>query len=160
MKRLTSIGDTIIEVLIAMAIVSLVLGGAYISANESFNDTRQAQERSEALQIIESQLEALKQLASNGNTTIFTSPYVFCINNSYAATNATNTPSTSTPTLTFSNSSTFAPACSNLGTAQIYNISIQQTATDQFTATAQWYRAGGGGTGVDQLQIVDRIYTG
>ncbi len=52
-------GDTIVEVLIAMAVASLVLGSAYAVANHSMKNSRQAQEHSEALQIAQKQLEAI-----------------------------------------------------------------------------------------------------
>ena len=53
-------GDTIVEVLIAMAILALVLGGAYYTANQSFRNDRDAQEHSEALTVAQSQIEALR----------------------------------------------------------------------------------------------------
>ena len=53
-------GDTIVEVLIAIAIVSLTLTGAYASVNRSSNATRTAQERGEALKWAESQVEQIK----------------------------------------------------------------------------------------------------
>lgn len=57
-------GDTIVEVLIAVAIVSLVLAGAYVSTNRSLLATRAAQERVSALKLAESQMEQIKSLAS------------------------------------------------------------------------------------------------
>ena len=53
-------GDTIVEVLIAVAIVSLTLTGAYASVNRSTNATRTAQERAEALKWAETQVEQIK----------------------------------------------------------------------------------------------------
>lgn len=58
-------GDTIVEVLIAIAIVSLTLTGAYVSVNRSSNTTRTAQERGEALKWAETQIEQIK--ASDAN---------------------------------------------------------------------------------------------
>src|SRR5687767_4350813 len=52
-------GDTIVEVLIAIAVVSLILGGAYTTTNRSMQATRSAQERSVALTLAESQIERL-----------------------------------------------------------------------------------------------------
>lgn len=75
-------GDTIVEVLIATAIVSLTLTGAYASANRSANATRTAQERGEALKWAETQVEQIKANAQVGNT--------FC----YQASNLAYTPST------------------------------------------------------------------
>lgn len=53
-------GDTIVEVLIAIAVVSLVLAGSYASTRRSANATRTAQEQGEALKFAESQVEQIK----------------------------------------------------------------------------------------------------
>lgn len=58
-------GDTIVEVLIAMAVVSLVLAGAYASTLRSSNAVRTGQEQGIALKIAESQLERIRQAAAN-----------------------------------------------------------------------------------------------
>ncbi len=60
LKILKERGDTIVEVLIAIAIVSLTLTGAYTSVNRSSNATRTAQERGEALKWAETQVEQIK----------------------------------------------------------------------------------------------------
>lgn len=61
-------GDTIIEVLIAMAIISSVLGGAYVLATRSLRGTRVAQERTQATKLAQGQLERLKYAArTDGN---------------------------------------------------------------------------------------------
>jgi type II secretory pathway pseudopilin PulG len=60
-KKLTAgKGDTLVEVLFAMAIIGLSLGIAFSLSNSAFNTGRNAQERSEALKQAESQLERLK----------------------------------------------------------------------------------------------------
>lgn len=53
-------GDTIVEVLLAMSIIGIVLGAAFGIANRSVNVGQDAQERTEALKIAESQLEIFK----------------------------------------------------------------------------------------------------
>lgn len=58
--RLNIVGDTIVEVLIATAIVSLILSGAYATSTRSLKTTRQAEERVEALKYTESQVERLR----------------------------------------------------------------------------------------------------
>lgn len=78
-KQITnSRGDTIVEVLIAIAIISLVLAGAYVSANRSAKATRTAQEHGEALKAAESQVELIKVAARTGAPDIF-SAGDFCI---------------------------------------------------------------------------------
>ena len=58
-------GDTIVEVLISLAILTMVLGGAYYTANQSFRNDRDAQEHSEALTIAQTQVESLRVLGNN-----------------------------------------------------------------------------------------------
>lgn len=82
-KFLDQTGDTIVEVLLAMAIVGLVLGGAFVSANHSLANSRQAQERGEALKIAESQIEQIKQYAKDSTKKkIFDRTQNFCIDTS------------------------------------------------------------------------------
>ena len=53
---LNSVGDTMIEVLIAISIVSVVLVGAFASSNRSLNSTQPSNDRDLALRLTESQL--------------------------------------------------------------------------------------------------------
>lgn len=57
-------GDTIVEVMISLAILTLVLGGAYFTANQSYRNDRDSQEHAEALTIAQSQLEDLRAVGS------------------------------------------------------------------------------------------------
>ena len=69
-------GDTIVEVLIALAILTAVLGGAYYSANQSFRSERDSQEHTEALTIAQTQLEELRVY---GNTFDSSNPNNACM---------------------------------------------------------------------------------
>lgn len=60
-------GDTIVEVLITIAITAGVLGGAYALVNRTLSNTRQAQEHAEALQIAREQVELIAVLARGEN---------------------------------------------------------------------------------------------
>src|SRR5580692_1837027 len=78
-------GDTIIEVLIAITIVSLVLGGAYVTSNNSLKANRDAQEHGQAVALLQSEIEQLRSLVANsggsgGQPFSFAGP--FCIDNS------------------------------------------------------------------------------
>ena len=64
-------GDTLVEVLIAIAVVSLILGGAYVTTNRSLYATRAAQERGNALKLAESQIEQLKGIVASNPTAVF-----------------------------------------------------------------------------------------
>jgi Tfp pilus assembly protein PilV len=66
-------GDTIVEVLIAMVILAFVLTGAYTSAQASFNNISNAENRITGLNIASGQIEALKELLASNPTSINTS---------------------------------------------------------------------------------------
>lgn len=53
-------GDTIIEVLLAMSVIGLVIGASFGIANRSVRIGQDAQERSEALKLAETQVELFK----------------------------------------------------------------------------------------------------
>jgi prepilin-type N-terminal cleavage/methylation domain-containing protein len=52
-------GDTIVEVLIAIVVVSMVLVAAYVTTTRSVNGIQDTEEHSEALQLAQTQLEFL-----------------------------------------------------------------------------------------------------
>jgi type II secretory pathway pseudopilin PulG len=60
MKYLNNAGDTIIEVLVCIAVVSTILGGAFVTTRQSQVGVRNSQEHAEALKLVESQLEQLR----------------------------------------------------------------------------------------------------
>ena len=67
-------GDTIVEVLIAVAIISLVLVTSYASTNNSTKATIDAQEHSQAMRAVETQLEFLHSKGKTaGNNVCFDS---------------------------------------------------------------------------------------
>src|ERR1051325_5182355 len=72
-------GDTIVEVLISLTVISLVLGGAYVTTNKSLIATRTAQERGNALKLAESQVEQIKGVAAINPSAIFTAAGTFCV---------------------------------------------------------------------------------
>lgn len=59
MYRLKQTGDTIVEVLIAVVVVSVILVGAYTISNVSMRQIRISQERGEAQKIASGQLEQI-----------------------------------------------------------------------------------------------------
>lgn len=64
MKHLYNAGDTIIEVLVSIAVVSTVLGGAFVATRNSQVGVRNSQEHAEALKLVESQIEQLRGYSS------------------------------------------------------------------------------------------------
>lgn len=71
-------GDTIIEVMIVLAVLGFAISIAYATANRSLLNARQAQENSEASRYVQSQIEGLISLAPSG-TTIYSQTSGFCI---------------------------------------------------------------------------------
>lgn len=74
-------GDTIIEVLLAMSVVGLVIGGAFGLASRAARTGQAAQERTEALKLAESQLEFTKSYVKNvGSVNSTVGITDFCMN--------------------------------------------------------------------------------
>jgi len=67
-KKLSDGGDTIVEVIIVLAVLGLAVSISYATASRSLLDTRQAQEASQAAELIHAQLEALRTMANNPPT--------------------------------------------------------------------------------------------
>jgi type II secretory pathway pseudopilin PulG len=67
MKKLNKNGDTIVEVLIALAILGLVIGSAYSIASRSLKSAQQAQERTQATKLAEGQIDSIKYLSESAN---------------------------------------------------------------------------------------------
>jgi type II secretory pathway pseudopilin PulG len=61
-------GDTIVEVLIAIAVASAVMGSAFVLVNRTSRNVRQSQEHAEALKLVEGQLELLKERIKSGDS--------------------------------------------------------------------------------------------
>ncbi len=147
MIKLPSKGDTIVEVLIAIAIVSLVLSGAYASANRSLYGNRQAQERSEATKHVATQLERIKvkSMAELSPNTLF------CLTTTLNVEVFSQAP---LPSIDNDDYSTYPAACKE-GSGVVYYLSIELSGTT-YTGRARWDRAGGNGR--EQLEIVYRTY--
>lgn len=163
LMRLGHHGDTIVEVLIAVAIVSSVLAGAFTVSQRSTLAVRDSQERGEMLQLLQGQVELVRSLAlaettpptNNIFSTSPTSPAYFCINP--AGTRA-DFPAifSALPNLNSDNFVNYDSACQNLKNR--YNVAITFDSTSNvFTFTGRW-------DGVDgrkkQQQLSYRIYPG
>ena len=57
-------GDTIVEVIIAIAVISTVLAGAFIVTSQSTRGVRDSEEHAQALQYLQGQVELLRAAAS------------------------------------------------------------------------------------------------
>ncbi len=141
-RRMSQRGDTIIEVLLAMSVIGLVLGAAFGIANRSVAIGQDAQERTEALKVAESQLEQLRALS-----TLTTNPLValpagssFCFRNDNAQYLEFPSPLTEDEL----NDAQNYPAECNHGVNGRYSMSVTKSADYLFTIRARWDPLGGG----------------
>lgn len=139
-------GDTIVEVLISIAVISLILGGAYITTNNSLRAERSSQEHTDAVKLVESQIEAMKNLADTGNTALFTSSG-FCITGGSTISTSVSTNNICKFNATGSNNNTVEPA---------YYISITRNA-NTFTVKNSWNSIQTSG-GKENVQMVYKVY--
>lgn len=69
--RLRQDGDTIVEVLISIAIISLVLASGYAITNRNLATTQDTQEHGQAQEIVKRQIEELRATSADGTITSF-----------------------------------------------------------------------------------------
>ncbi len=87
LARLNQVGDTIVEVMVVLAILGSAIGISYATANRSLLNVRQAEESSEGDTLAQEQIEALRsfvQYTSTGpesSNDIFNQSSNFCIDN-------------------------------------------------------------------------------
>lgn len=149
-------GDTIIEVLLCIAVVSTVLGGAYVTVRRGLDNSRQAQERSEGLKHVETQLEQLRIAVETNPSVVFagtTATNDFCLDSSNTPIIARSAPPPQAPPLDSDNFDAYVPACKFAGAGDGYNMSITRSGND-FIARTRWNREGGGR---DEVQIRYRL---
>lgn len=72
-------GDTLVEVLICVLIVSIVLMGAYVTTQRSSRGIRNSQEHAEALKLVQSQLEQVRADAEKDAPQVFSAGQPFCM---------------------------------------------------------------------------------
>jgi type II secretory pathway pseudopilin PulG len=139
---LAQAGDTIVEVLICIAIISFILGGAFVVVDHSRQGVRDAQEHGDALKLTESQLEQLRAdvAAGGANADVFTQTPPFCMFNS-AAVSTVITPTNAECT----------QAANGTPTTQQpeYQLSIERAGPDAhggylFTVSTSWDDINGG----------------
>lgn len=151
MRRLGQRGDTIVEVLICIAIVSLILAGAYVTTHRSSSGVRNSQEHAEALKLVESQLEQVRSNAASGAGDVFSAGAPFCMVDAKPV-SASVTPEANKCTQGSDGSPTTAQPA--------YKLRISRAASGDggslFTITAIWDSVTGNGQA--QESMVYRLY--
>jgi len=138
-------GETIVEVLISIAVVSLILTASYALANRSTQATRQSQERSEALKFAEEQLELIKAyLALNGVSSVPNTGFCVKYDSSQPPASQWSLVPTGSP----------PPADCTKGPDSRYVMTIIKNA-DDYKITSEWDKVGGNGK--DRFELVYRI---
>jgi len=140
-------GETIVEVLIVTAILGSVLTGAFSIANRTLLNTRQSQERAEAVGIAQDQIERLKTVYSNSTPTASR----FCLSSSSAVEPATD-PLIGDPTSTVDFSKYPAGCIIN---NRYHTFMEYQSANKTFIVYVNWDNALG--EGQDRLSTVYRV---
>lgn len=151
MSRLNQAGDTIVEVLVAMLVVSVVMAGAFVSTRRSSTATRRSEERVEGLKTAEEQVERLKVLAGDpaDNGSLFvpfpTASNEFCIDGAGTRQNLTGIYITSVAADTFPG--VYPGGCPRTTGGVSYYPAIIRTVvgtTYTFAVHVRWEAAGGG----------------
>lgn len=143
-RKLTNRGDTIVEVLVVLAVLGLAMSISYATANRSLLNARQAQENGEASELVSSQIELLRanSLLPSADSN---SPYKADVNNTASAFcfSGTNLNSFS-PTPNLTGYSSYPPSCRAIN--GLYHLAIQRKVnTSSFTVTAYWDNVSGNG---------------
>lgn len=127
-------GDTIVEVLIAIAIVSLVLTSAYVISNKNSQTMQAVQEKTQAQKLVERQIELIKA-ADRSTITDVGSPFCFTGDTPDSATASAG------DSCAFNGSGDTSPA--DTGSVQ-YKVTITIPSANRYTVAATWDRLGGG----------------
>lgn len=118
-------GDTIVEVLVVLAVLGMALGTSYAIAGRSLINARQAQENAKATELLKEQLETIRVLAAQGS--ILPTHSNFCIGVDGVRKTGANT----NPECLFENS--------------LYRVTVTQSSDQKFTLKAVWDDVGGDG---------------
>lgn len=135
-KSLGQKGDTLVEVLIAIAVVSSVLGIAYSVMNRNIATIRDNQERSEASKLASNQLELLKTGWQNDQNFLPGATGNFCISSTI---NIVTNPDPSNIAGGY-----HADCRLSVGGNDIYRANIVPNGSNGYTVTISWDKIGGG----------------
>lgn len=122
-------GDTIVEVMISLLVISSILAGAFVVTRTSQKNVRSSQEHNIAVNLLQGQMENLREAAINpSNLSTLTGSGSFCFSGGAIQTAP-------------------GPDCTK---QQLYDISIKNVGEDSngnytFRGSADWDRVGGGG---------------
>lgn len=151
-------GDTIVEVLIAIAVVGSVLAIAYATMNRNLQTMRTNQERTEAVERARDQVEALRAFASTtaGVAQLDAQIAGFCLNASGSLTSLSN----GVPNADANADGDFAGYGAACTFDELYHVGIRRetdgTGNVNFKVYVRWDKLVGG-TGKNEVVIVYRV---
>jgi len=140
-RKLLQRGDTIIEVLIAMAVVSSVLAISYATMNRNLLTIQDSQERTQAAKLVQGQIESVRQ-AHNTGAPVLSSHSKFCIAGDGTVKDLTGSSPTATVQAEPADWSTYAN-CS-FGLSNLYHIAITTSDHANYKFYIRWDRIGNG----------------
>lgn len=146
LRHKSQAGDTIVEVLIAVAIVSTVIVSAFTIANKSSLQIRAAQERSEAIKLGSSAIETIKAQPTLANALDSSDPSSapYCVD---LQTKAIIGGGPLPAPLTNDKGSDYntSASCSLVSSDVTYNVSVTRVNQEgSFVIHVRWDRVGGG----------------
>jgi len=156
-------GVTIVEVLVTILIISLIVAGAYATANRSTTVTQSSQERAEATKVAESQIDMVKASAAQNSDFFSSIGSYFCLQLDGDNIDIVSFPSGFSPAdspedvaaLTVGDTSGDYPA-SCVFQDRFYSYITYDEAISRFRAVVRWERFGGGS--VEQIEVVYGVH--
>lgn len=158
-------GDSIVEVLIAVCIISLVLASCYALSNQNVRAIQDAQEHSEATQVLKAQVELLRRAAGaveDDNSGIFafsdTAPGTryFCLSGYPSVTIVQlSAMGAALPPVAEDDFSKYSGACKDMFGRYNVAVTYDKSTNHVFVLTIRWDKIGGG---KNQEQLVYRLW--
>jgi type II secretory pathway pseudopilin PulG len=145
--KLDNIGDTIVEVMVVLAVLAMALSVSYATADRSLLNIRQAQENQQATELAQGQVEELRTLTSPSSPVNIFTAGSYCL--------STTAPYSKLPSCGFNYGGQSTPLVSALYTLNVSYTAISATG-GTFTVTVTWPDVQGQGT--DSIQLVYRLY--
>lgn len=168
MNHLSQAGDTIVEVMIVLSVLGLALSISYATANRSLVNTRQAEENAQATRYVQTQIEAIRELAKantyncpsrSSTTNVFCQATRFCLPSTADSTTPIHHPFCDEGSQSYQIADFY---CNNSRPTYAYNLNAtpcDSTMTaDTFVVETTWADAGGDGT--DSVTQVYRVHPG